>query len=44
MALQHEAWIVDAFSSLSAKEMQTLHKLLGRVKQHCQHALTTETA
>ena len=34
MARQHEGWIVDAFSSLSAREIDALHKLLGKVKQH----------
>ena len=43
MAQQHEAWIVDAFGGLSAKEVTQLHKLLGKVKQHS-HQQTTETA
>ena len=34
MAKRHEAWIVQAFDTLSSKEMQNLHGLLGRVKQH----------
>ena len=34
MAQAHEAWIVDAFAGLSAREIQTLHGLLGKVKQH----------
>ena len=34
MAQQHEAWIVDAFSGLSDREIATLHKLLGKVKEH----------
>lgn len=34
MARQHEGWIVDAFSGLSAREVNALHKLLGKVKQH----------
>jgi DNA-binding MarR family transcriptional regulator len=34
MAHQHERWIVDAFSALSDKEIATLHKLLGKVKDH----------
>ncbi|MBI2728264.1 MAG: MarR family transcriptional regulator [Polaromonas sp.] len=34
MARQHEAWIVAAFESLSAREVESLHKLLGKVKQH----------
>ena len=34
MAQQHEQWIVDAFSALSERELATLHRLLGKVKQH----------
>src|SRR3982751_3996743 len=34
MAHQHESWILDAFASLSDKEIATLHKLLGKVKDH----------
>jgi DNA-binding MarR family transcriptional regulator len=34
MARQHEDWIVEAFSTLSEKDMATLHKLLGKVKDH----------
>lgn len=34
MARQHEDWIVQAFSGLSPRELETLHKLLGKVKQH----------
>ena len=34
MARQHEAWIVTAFGSLSSREVESLHKLLGKVKQH----------
>lgn len=36
MAQAHEDWIVDAFSGLSARDVQTLHGLLGKVKQHFQ--------
>ena len=32
MAHQHEEWIVQAFSGLSDKDMATLHRLLGKVK------------
>ncbi len=32
MARAHEGWIVQAFGDLSDKDMATLHKLLGRVK------------
>jgi DNA-binding MarR family transcriptional regulator len=34
MARQHEGWIVNAFSALSARDINALHKLLGKVKQH----------
>lgn len=34
MARQHEDWIVEAFSGLSEKDIATLHKLLGKVKDH----------
>ncbi|HEY0825819.1 MAG TPA: MarR family transcriptional regulator [Ramlibacter sp.] len=33
MARQHEEWIVEAFSGLADKEIATLHKLLGKVKE-----------
>jgi DNA-binding MarR family transcriptional regulator len=34
MAHEHESWIVDAFAGLSEKDIATLHKLLGKVKDH----------
>jgi DNA-binding MarR family transcriptional regulator len=34
MAIEHEAWIVAAFEGLSPREVESLHKLLGKVKQH----------
>jgi len=34
MAQQHEVWILGAFASLTAKDVSTLHKLLGKVKSH----------
>ncbi len=34
MARQHEAWIVAAFEGLSTREVESLHRLLGKVKQH----------
>jgi DNA-binding MarR family transcriptional regulator len=34
MAGQHERWIVDAFAGLSDKDVGTLYKLLGKVKDH----------
>jgi DNA-binding MarR family transcriptional regulator len=36
MAQEHEDWIVQAFSALGAREIATLHKLLGKVKQQAQ--------
>lgn len=41
MAHQHEAWIVNAFASLSDKEIATLHRLLGKVKEHTSNAVST---
>jgi DNA-binding MarR family transcriptional regulator len=34
MATQHEQWIVEAFDGLSPRDLDLLHKLLGKVKQH----------
>jgi DNA-binding MarR family transcriptional regulator len=34
MAHQHESWIVDSFAGLTDKDVATLHKLLGKVKDH----------
>ena len=34
MAQAHEAWIVQAFEGLSAKEMQQLNQLLAQIKSH----------
>lgn len=34
MARQHEDWIVQAFEGLLARELDQLHRLLGKVKQH----------
>ncbi|KRC27836.1 MarR family winged helix-turn-helix transcriptional regulator [Acidovorax sp. Root217] len=36
MARQHEQWIVEAFASLGERDIATLHRLLGRVKEHTQ--------
>ena len=36
MARQHEDWIVQAFAGLNEKDIATLHKLLGKVKDHAQ--------
>lgn len=43
MASQHERWIIDAFSSLSDRELATLHKLLGKVKDHARSGAETTT-
>jgi DNA-binding MarR family transcriptional regulator len=34
MARAHEDWIVEAFSALGEKDIATLHRLLGKVKEH----------
>lgn len=34
MASQHESWIVEAFAGLGEKDVATLHKLLGKVKDY----------
>jgi DNA-binding MarR family transcriptional regulator len=46
MAHAHEAWIVSAFSGLNEKEIATLHRLLGKVKEHSLNPVnpTIETA
>ncbi len=36
MAQQHEDWIVQAFSALTDKDLATLHRLLGKVKDAAQ--------
>ena len=41
MAQQHEGWIVEAFAGLSDKDVATLHKLLGKVKDHAQSRAET---
>lgn len=43
MARQHEGWIVSAFEGLSPAEVDALHQLLGKVKQHV-HDTPLETA
>jgi DNA-binding MarR family transcriptional regulator len=40
MARQHEGWIVSAFDVISPREIDTLYKLLGKVKEH-HHAQQT---
>ncbi|MBP6850261.1 MAG: MarR family transcriptional regulator [Rhodoferax sp.] len=42
MAHAHEAWVVQAFSGLQEREVATLHRLLGKVKQHTQPQVTHE--
>ena len=42
MARQHEGWIVAAFESLSLREVESLHKLLGKVKQHYMQPVATD--
>src|SRR4051794_18529473 len=34
MARQHEQWVVEAFGALSGKDIATLYRLLGKVKDH----------
>jgi DNA-binding MarR family transcriptional regulator len=34
MAAQHEEWVVDALGGLPVKDLATLYKLLGKVKEH----------
>jgi DNA-binding MarR family transcriptional regulator len=34
MASVHEGWIVGALAGLNAREVESLHALLGKVKQH----------
>jgi len=36
MARAHEDWVVEAFAALSAREVSTLHRLLGKVKKNSQ--------
>ena len=43
MAQAHEAWVVEAFSGLQVREVATLHRLLGKVKQHTQHTVKEES-
>jgi DNA-binding MarR family transcriptional regulator len=41
MAEAHEAWIVEALSGLSEREVQSLHTLLGKVKQRINSSEST---
>ncbi len=36
MARQHEQWIVEAFAALGERDIATLYRLLGKVKEHTQ--------
>ncbi len=36
MARQHEQWIVEAFAALGERDISTLYRLLGKVKEHTQ--------
>jgi DNA-binding MarR family transcriptional regulator len=36
MARQHEQWIVEAFAPLGERDIATLYRLLGKVKEHTQ--------
>ena len=37
MARQHEQWIVEAFAKLGERDIATLYRLLGKVKEHTQN-------
>jgi len=37
MARQHEQWIVEAFAALGERDISTLYRLLGKVKEHTQN-------
>ncbi|MBI2770288.1 MAG: MarR family transcriptional regulator [Burkholderiales bacterium] len=39
MAHQHESWVVEAFAGLNEKDVATLHRLLGKVKDHARAQL-----
>ncbi|WP_137890979.1 MarR family transcriptional regulator [Ramlibacter sp. 2FC] len=41
MARAHEAWIVEAFAALGEKDIATLYRLLGKVKDHFQNPQET---
>jgi DNA-binding MarR family transcriptional regulator len=38
MAGRHADWVVDAFSGLTSRELSSLHRLLGKVKEHARGA------
>ncbi len=37
MARQHGQWIVEAFAALGERDIATLYRLLGKVKEHTQN-------
>jgi DNA-binding MarR family transcriptional regulator len=43
MAHAHEEWVVQAFAGLQDREVATLHRLLGKVKQHTQTPISEDT-
>ena len=43
MARQHEHWIVEAFAALGERDITTLYRLLGKVKEHAQPPTTLPT-
>jgi DNA-binding MarR family transcriptional regulator len=43
MAREHESWIVEAFAGLSDKDVATLHRLLGKVKDHANARMEAAT-
>ena len=43
MAHQHEQWIVEAFAALGDRDITTLYRLLGKVKEHAQPSTPLQT-
>jgi len=41
MAHAHAQWVVEAFAGLQEREIATLHRLLGKVKQHTRQPATS---
>jgi DNA-binding MarR family transcriptional regulator len=39
MARAHEQWIVEAFATLGERDVATLYRLLGKVKEHTQETV-----
>jgi DNA-binding MarR family transcriptional regulator len=44
MAKQHEAWVAEIFDGLSSREIESLLKGLGRLKQSALRAVKSEEA